>query len=126
MLELDELDDLDVVAHRSEQLCTSSVRHLGREPLAQRAVSEQRPEGGVVELRQELVLAARDREDDAGAGADGAIERRVRGRVARMEADDEIDSREAVVAGDVADLEAQALCPEPARKRFAVRDDLGS
>ena len=60
---VDELDHLDVVADGAEQLRPGGVGHLGGEPLAQRPVAEERAERGVLELRQQLVLAARDRED---------------------------------------------------------------
>ena len=83
VLERDELDDLDLVAGQLEQPRAGSVGHLGREPLAQRAVPQQRPERVVRELAQELVLAARHREDHVGAGPNRAIERDVGGGVAR-------------------------------------------
>src|SRR6185436_8305953 len=58
VLERDELDDLDLVAGQLEQSRAGSVGHLGREPLAQRAVPQERPQRVVRELAEELVLAA--------------------------------------------------------------------
>ena len=63
----DELDDLDVVARELEQAGASGVGDLGDEPLAQRPVPQQRSQHVVVELAEQLVLAARHGEDDAGA-----------------------------------------------------------
>ena len=91
MLERDELDDLDVVARKLEQAGASGVGDFRDEPLAQRAVPQQRAQHLVVELPEQLVLAARHGEDHAGAAAHGPIECRVRRGVAGVEADDEID-----------------------------------
>ena len=63
VLELDELEHLDVVAHGAEQLRPRGVRHLRGEPLPQRAVTEKRAERRVLELRQQLVLTAGNRQD---------------------------------------------------------------
>ena len=115
MLELDELDDLHVVPDRAEQLGPGGIRHLGRESLTQRAVAEQRREGAVLELGQQLVLAARHGEDHRRPGPYRAIERVVGGGVAGVQADDEVDARERLVAGDVADLEPEAV----GRRAFA-------
>ena len=125
MLELDELDHLHVVPDRTEQLGPGGVGHLRGESLTQRAVAEQGGEGAALELRQELVLAAGHREDDRRARPDGAIERIVGGRVAGVQADDEIDARERLVPGDVADLETEAVGAERSGQRLAVIDDLG-
>ena len=125
MLELDELDHLHVVPDRTEQLGPGGIRHLRREPLTQRAVTEQRSEGTVLELGQELVLAARHGEDDRRPCPDRTIERIVGGRVAGMQADDEIDAPERLVTGDVADLEAEAGGAKRSRQRLTVTDDLG-
>ena len=125
VLELDELDDLNVVADGAEKLGTGSVRHLGGEPLAQGAVAEERIERRPGELREQLVLAARHREDHRGAGAHGAVEGVVGGGIAGVEADDEVDPLERGVAGDVADLEPEAVGAERAGERLAVLDDIG-
>ena len=71
------------------------------------------------------MLAARHREDDRRPGPHRAIERIVGGGVAGVEADDEVDARERLVAGDVADLETEAVGPERSCQRLAVSDDLG-
>ena len=125
MLELDELDDLHVVADRAEELRTCRVGDLGCEALPQRPVPEERVEGGAPELRQQLVLAAGHGEDDGCARTDGPVESGIGGRVARVEADDEIDALERVVAGDVPDFEAEALAAELPRERLALGHDVG-
>ena len=120
MLELDELDHLHVVADGAQKLGARGVRHLGGKPLAQGAVAEQRIERRPRELREQLVLAARHGEDHRGAGANGAVEGVVGGGIAGVEADDEVDPLERGVAGDVADLEPEAVGAERAGERLAV------
>ena len=124
MLQGDELDDLDVVARELEQAGASGVGDLGDEPLAQRPVPQQRSQHVVVELAEQLVLAARHGEDDAGAAAHGAVERRVRRGVAGVEADDEIDVVEVGLC-DVADLERQPCRVQASCERFALGHDVG-
>ena len=125
MLELDELDDLDVVPDRTEELRARGVRHLRGESLPEGAEPQQRPKRRVLELRHQLVLAARHGEDDGNLGPHGTIEHVVRGRVAGVEADDEIGAGQRLVAGDVPDLEAQALGTDAPRELLTVVDDVG-
>ena len=66
------------------------------------------------------MLAARHREDHRRAGANGAVEGVVGGGIAGVEADDEVDSLERGVPGDVADLEPEAVGAERAGERLAV------
>ena len=70
------------------------------------------------------MLAARHREDHRRTGANGAVEGVVGGGVAGVEADDEVDAVERVVAGDVADLEPEAVGAERAGERLAVVDHI--
>ena len=124
MLELDELDELHVVAGQAEQLRPGRVGDLGGEALAEHAVAQERRERRVVELGEQLVLAAGHSEDHLRLPLDRLRERRVGGRVARVQADDEVGAVEAVRAGDVADGEAEALGAEAVRERGALRDDV--
>ena len=50
------------------------VGHLCREAFLQGAVAEQRPKRRVLELRHQLVLAARDGQDDGHFGPNSAVE----------------------------------------------------
>ena len=68
------------------------------------------------------MLAARDGEDHRRAGPNGPVERDVGRGVAGVQADDEIDAVERVVAGDVADLEAKAFGAELSGQRLAAID----
>ena len=63
-------------------------------------------------------------EDHARSRADGPVERRVGRGVARVQADDEVDSVEPVVAGDLPHLESQPVCSELPGERLAVGDDV--
>ena len=121
MLELDELDDLDVVPDRAEELGAGGVGHLGGESLPQRAVAKQRPERRAARADASSSCWQHGHGEDHGhAGADRAIERVVRRGVAGVQADDEIDTGERVVPGDVADLEAQPFGAEASGERLAV------
>ena len=71
------------------------------------------------------MLATGHRENHRSTGANRPIEGVVCRRVARVEADDEVNTGERQIAGDVADLEAQPSGVELAGERLAVLDDIG-
>ena len=71
------------------------------------------------------MLAARNGKDDGNLGPHGTVEHVVRGRVAGVEADDEIRAGQRLVPGDVPDLEAQALGTDAPRELLTVGDDVG-
>ena len=125
MLQFDELEHLHVISDRSEQLRSNGVGHLGGKALTQRPVPQKRSQRLILELGQQLVLAAGYGEDHGAAGANGTVESDVGRRVTGVQADDEIDTGECVVAGDVADFEPKPVRAELPGQRLAVIDDIG-
>ena len=122
VLELDELDHLDVIAHGAEQLGPRGIGDLG---------------GGSAHAGCRAGAAGRGRRSrscpSSSCWQHGTARitppRRVRrGRALhrspcrRVQADDEVDPVERVVAGDVPDGEPQSVCAEAPGQRLAVRD----
>ena len=88
-------------------------------------MTEKRAERRVLELRKQLVLTAGNRENHRRPGTHRPIECVVGRGVAGVQADDEIDAGELLVARDVAHLETKPVGAERAGERLTMVDDLG-
>ncbi len=125
VLELDELDELHVVADGPEQPGAHRVGDLGGEALPQEAVSEERRRDTAFSscgasscwqhgtARITLAPQRTARSSAASVAVSQACRLTTRSHA--------VEPR---VAGDVADLEAEAVGAEPARERLALGDDV--
>ena len=117
MLERDELDQLRPISLELEQLRAECVRHQRGEPLLREPVTEERGEQLAPDLPVRLLLAARNRQDHVRLPANRLRQRVIRGRVARVQADDEIDLLARLEAADLAALKAKSLGTGAGRER---------
>ena len=90
--EVDELDDVDVVAFVLQDRCADGVGQQRREALLKQPVGEQNVEiAALLDGLIDLVLAAGDREDVLDAARDGVVQGIVGRGVAGVEGNEHID-----------------------------------
>ena len=100
-----------------EQLRAERVRHERGEPLLRQPVLEERGQHRAPDLPVRLLLAARDCQDHVRLPANRLRERIVRGRVARVQADDEIDLLARIEAADFARWKRSPVSTGAGRER---------
>ena len=124
--EVDELDDVDVVAFVLQDRCADGVGQQRREALLKQPVGEQNVEiAALLDGHIDLVLAAGDGEDVLDAARDGVVQGVVGRHVAGVERDEHVDVLIVEhVARDVGDDELEVRIAVARGDLIAVLDDL--
>ena len=124
--EVDELDDVDVVAFVLQDRCADGVGQQRREALLKQPVGEQNVEiAALVDGLVDLVLAAGDGEDVLDAARDGVVQGVVGRGVAGVERDEHVDVLIVEhVARDVGDDELEVRIAVARGNFIAVLDDV--
>ena len=126
MGEVDELDDVDVVAFVLQDRCADGVGQQRREALLKQPVGEQNVEiAALLDGLIDLVLAAGDGEDVLDAARDGVVQGVVGRGVAGVERDEHIDVLIVEqIARDIRDDEMEVRIAVARGNFIAVLDDV--
>ena len=126
MGEVDELDDVDVVAFVLQDRCADGVGQQRREALLEQPVGEQNVEiAALLDGLIDLVLAAGDGEDVLDAARDGVVQGVVGRGVAGVERDEHIDVLIVEqIARDIRDDEMEVRIAVARGDLIAVLDDI--
>lgn len=108
MFEVDEFEKLSFVAKYFQGGGAEGIGGERAETFPKNAVLQEGGPVGVRELRREFVLAAGSGEDNRDVSAGGGTEDVIRGGIAGMERDDDIDFRVPGEVGDFSSSELQA------------------
>ena len=124
--EVDELDDVDVVAFVLQDRCADGVGQKRREALLKQPVGEQNVEiAALLDGLVDLVLAAGDGEDVLDAAGDGVVQGVVRRDVAGVERDEHVDVLVVEhIARDIRDDEMEVRIAVARGDLIAVLDDI--
>ena len=126
MGEVDELDDVDVVAFILQDRCADGVGQQRREALLKQPVGEQNVEiAALLDGLIDLVLAAGDGEDVLDAAGDGVVQGVVGRGVAGVEGNEHIDVLIVEhIARHVGNDKAQTIVAVARGDLIAVLDDI--
>ena len=126
MGEVDELDDVDVVALVLQDRCADGVGQQRREALLKQPVGEQNVEiAALLDGLIDLVLAAGNGEDVLDAAGDGVVQGVVGRDVAGMERDKHVDVLVVEhIARDIRDDEMEVRIAVARGNFIAVFDDI--
>lgn len=124
--EVDELDDVDVVAFVLQDRCADGVGQQRREALLKQPVGEQNVEiAALLDGLIDLVLAAGDGEDVLDAAGDGVVQGLVGRDVAGVERDEHVDVLVVEhIARDIRDDEMEVRIAVARGNFIAVFDDI--
>ena len=124
--EVDELDDVDVVAFVLQDRCADGVGQQRREALLKQPVGEQNVEiAALLDGLVDLVLAAGDGEDVLDAAGDGVVQGVVGRDVAGMERDKHVNVLIVEhIARHVGNDKAQTIVAVARGDLIAVLDDI--
>lgn len=124
MLQGDELHDVHIIAAGFQKLSADAVGEQRREPLFDDAMLEHHLHAVILDLGEQLMLAAGNSEQDMAVPADGLDNGGIGCHIAGVQSDHHIDGLAGYIALNIAGEEGEAVIAQIPGHLFTEADDI--